>query len=363
MFSILFYIIIGLLIPWGLVKSEYEFPTYRFAGINWDIRLLLFFIITVLVRGLAYNTGQDYWHYSDYYDNIVADIPDDWGEHTEWGFRIVVYILASFFSSPSAFFILSSIIVMAAMIRISQRYENAEAWIMMLWWWFMHVLSFNLYRQYFAISFVLLSYFFYKDKDYKKAILFVVLSVLFHTSSILPIAVVYVIDRFSYIRYSRWTPIILVVLTTCLSKLFMSQIAEACDLVSVYYSLVTGQVYEGTDLLDTAYDASILLFPNMIVYIIWLWLGYDYCEEHHEFKGIFNIFALSLILTPITRQEILMRICLYFVSFSPIILGVMLSSDLKRNRWFLCSLAYMFLYYCYTLSFLLDEFPLTFSRD
>ena len=362
MFDILFYILLGFLIPLGLLKSDIEMPSFRFAGITWNTRLLLLFLITILVRGFAYDTGQDYQHYYDYYENVVRDLPDEWGEHTELGFRILVDVLATFFSSPSAFFVFSSVIVLGAMIRVCQRFENSEAWIMVLWWWFMHSLSYNLYRQYYAISFVLLAYFYYKENQFKKSVFFVLLSILFHTSSILPIAVVYILERFSKIRYSKWIPVICVILTTVVSQLFMSQIAAACDMLSVYYALATGQLYEGVDLLDTAYDSSVLLYPNMIVYIIWIWLGYDYCEEHEELKGLFNIFALSLILTPITRQEILMRICLYFVAFSPIMLGILLSSELRRNRLLICSIGYIFIYYCYNLHYLLDEFPLVFIK-
>lgn len=360
MFEVFYYLFLGSLLPIGM-KAGQASVSYKYWGIAWNKSILVLFLITVLLRGLAYDTGQDYIFYYDYYQNTANHVLDTWGEHTELGYKFLIDCLIFFSSSPYLFFIVSSTIVIGTMIKVCQHYGQAGGWIMLFWWFFMHVLSFNLYRQYYAISFILLGYLALTQKQYIKASISSVLAVLFHTSSILPILIIIIISRSSQLKYNKWLPIGAVIITTVLNRVIVTQITQICDIVSVYYQLITGQIYESDNLLDTLYDTSVLLYPTMIAYIVWIWYGYQFCEKNPKYIGLFNIFVLSLVLAPITKQEILMRLQLYFTAFCPIFLGILMSTKLKKNPIFVCSIVYQFLYYIYTLFSLCREFPLQYN--
>lgn len=360
MFDVVYYIILSFLIPLGL-RCNKKASILKLGGIEWNVALLFLFIATVLLRGLAYDTGQDYMFYYDYYQNTVNGIPDAWGEHTEVIYKLLVDFLILFSNSPTLFFVFSSIIVIGTMLKVSQNYGKSASWIMILWWTFMHTLSFNLYRQYYAISFILLAYLLWTEKKYKWSLVYITLSIAFHTSSFLMIMVIFVTIYCSKWQYNKWLPICAVVLTTFFSTVFNNQISVLCDMVSLYYQSITGQLYEASEILDSKWETSSMLYPNMIVYIIWLWYGYKYCKENPQHKSLYNIFALTLILIPITRQEILMRLCLYLTAFCPIFLGLLMTSRYRKEPLLVGTVFFHFAYYIYGLSSLLKEFPLRFD--
>lgn len=358
MFEVIYYLFLSTLLPIGMrIRGA---VLYKFLGITWNGTVMILFLATILLRGFAYNTGQDYIQYYNYYQNTANNDFDEWGEHTEWGYKFLIECLTSISTSPYLFFIFASAIVIGTMIKVSQYYRQAEGWIMLFWWFFMHVLSFNLYRQYFAISFMLLCYLAFIQKQYIKTFIYAIIAVLFHTSSIFPIIIIILIGKTSHLKYSKWLPIGTVFIVTLLNQAIVEHIALATDIVSLYYQLITGQLYDSSLLLDTLYDSSIMLYPTMITYIVWIWYGYQFCKSKPKYTGIFNIFVLSLVLAPITKQEILMRLQLYFGAFCPIFLGILISTKLRKNPIFVSSVIFQFLYYIYTLYSLCKEFPLRF---
>lgn len=151
-------------------------------------------------------------------------------------------------------------------------------------------------------------------------------------------------------------------LTSVASVQFVGSFSMLADIFSLYYAQQTGQLYEASHLLDTLYDTSSMIYINMIQYVVWIWYGDIYIKEHSEHRFFFYIFALSLILIPITRQEILMRLNMYFVSFSPIFLGLLYSEKkYRRCLPLVFCMIYEFMYYFYGLYLHQLEFPLTFN--
>ena len=361
MFYIIFYSIISLFIPLTLRGFNYETTSGKF-GIIWTRGLFIAFIATTLLRGYAYETGQDYWHYWDYYLNIANGRFDDWGEHTELGYRFLVRVLSYLSDSPYLFFISSSIVVFTSMLYVSQRQKQAAPYIMLLWWPFMFGLSYNLYRQYFAISFILIAFYAFYDKKTWMSVVFVILALLFHTSSVVPVSVIIGIIYLSRYKINKWILIGAVILTTIYSHYMVEQLALLGDNLTLFYAAQTGQVYESTGILETLYEKSSLVYINLLQYVVWIWYGDKYVEEHEEHRTLFYIMSISLILIPITRQEILMRLCHYFVAFSPIFIGLMCSDNKYRKKLpFILSLVYLFLYHFYGMYVMQKDFPLIYK--
>lgn len=356
-----YYLLLSSLIPLAMYYQRYN--SRKKMGTVWSKYLIFSLVITIILKGIVYNTGVDFYHYYEYYQSVVNNQYDSWGEHTEWGYRMLVRCLSTLNDSPVVFFVVSAFVVFYSMTRAAQYYEHAAAYIMMLWWPYMNILSLNLYRQYYAISFLMLAYIEFRRRNYIGLALFVLAALFFHTSSIIPILTIIVLYFLSSYKINKWYFIGATIVTSLSSQLLMNQIAGLSDLMAAYYFDQTGQLYDSLWLRETFYDTSVLIYPNLLTYIVFIWVGDKYCETRPAMRFLFYIFVLSLILFPITRQEILSRLCFYFVGFSPLFLGCVLAEKTFRaNKLFILCLFYQYVYYVYSLILHEYEFPLKFDH-
>lgn len=348
----IYYTILGWLIPIATPKVN---KLNSSNGIRWSSPLFFTFFITIIFRGLAYETGVDYYHYYDCYLNISQNIDDPWWEHTEIGYKYLIIILTGICNNPCAFFILSSFIVLYSLISISFYYENARKYILFLWPVFLHCISFNLYRQFWAMSFIYLAFLNFNKNNIKKGIFFILLTICFHTSSIIFLLVLLVIYKYRNLNINKWIFIILVIITTIFNQQIVNIMLWGANLISLYYFLITGQLYSES-LSETLYESSILLIPNLITYIIWIYYGDKLCKKEPQYKILYYIVVVGLIIFPITRQEVFLRICLYFMNFFPIFIGILLYKYKKHCLLWSTILYYIFLYFrnVYTLG---KDFP------
>lgn len=354
----IYYAILGWLIPYSTPRIHCR-KTKNIT--NWGIPLFFSFLLTIILRGIAYETGVDYYHYHDYYVNTSKNIDDPWGEHTEIGYKYLIAILTSISNHPSTFFILSSFILLYSVISLSTYYGNARKYILFLWPVFLHCISFNLYRQFWAMSFIYLAFLHFNKNEIKKGICFILLTICFHTSSIIFLMILLLIYKFRNLNINKWLLIVLVTITSIFNQQIVNLMLWGANLISIYYFLLTGQLYSES-LSETLYDSSILLIPNLITYIIWIYYGDKLCQKEPSYKILYYIVTIGLIIFPITRQEVFLRICLYFMNFFPIFIGILLSRNKNFNKHPLLwvSVIYYILLYFRNIYTLGKDFPLTF---
>ncbi len=325
---LLIYFSIALLIPFSLSSNVKK--NINFLGYQWNIPIITAIVIIILVRAYAYNTGADYMVY---YENYLYNGNTHWGENREIGFKHLNSTLHLFSDSPQFFFGFAAFVYMYAILMVSQLFGKADKWIVFFWSVILFVSSYNLYRQYFSLSFILLGYYWFVKKKYIITFLFIILAVMFHTSAIVGIALIIGIYWIRNRKVHRNYLLIAVMLTTILSTTILSSFLEQLSFISNFYLQATEKSYTTEGMLETMYETSILTYPLMIAYMVFIWYGDKLIKEEPNYRFLFYLFSFALIINPLTNQEILMRIRLYLDAFVPVFLGILAYRYKRVSRY------------------------------
>lgn len=332
--NIIVYTFVMLLLP-AIFKRQISISKCDISPINikWSLSLVIAFIITVLIRGLAYNTGRDWLFYSDFISDASAGLNNPWSEHTEWLFRELVIILGRLQLFHYTFFIIVSALVIYSLIKISSLYGKALPCIMIIWYPILFLLSLNLLRQYLAISFVyLFVYFFIMDRK-SIAYICLIVGILFHTSAIF--ALIFIIISYflsnSNKKISVWFWIILIVFSTVATNLFLDSLLNIGSHAAVLFMIGNGNVYDVQSFSESMYGTS-YTWIMMLVNITCVYLSDKIKDRYSHYKLFHYITIMSYILYPVCQQELLSRILLYTQMFIPITLGVMFIHYKKEHN-------------------------------
>ena len=358
---VIFYMIIGMLLPFALSgKKQVDGNKVSFLGYKWTFPITISLIIIILIRAFAYDTAADYLVY---YDNYRYNGNTYWGENREVGYNILNSLLYNISSSPQFFFGFYAFIYMYSILMVSQLFGKADKWIVYFWSIILFVLSYNLYRQYYSLSFILLAYYWFVKKSYTKVCVFCVLAVLFHTSAILGIAIVGSIYLLRKKVINKNYLLIAMVLTSIFSTTILSSFLNSLSFISEWYVQETGKSYTTENMLDTMHARSVLTYPSMLAYLTFIWFGDKMVKEMPTYRFLFYLFSFAVIINPITNQEILMRIRLYVDAFIPLFLGVLAHRYNRVYQYPMLWLAFIFLIakFAYGLYHLGTVHPLQFK--
>lgn len=355
---VIFYIILAALIPLSL-KSRLP-RNISFLGYKWNLLILLAFVIVVVVRAFAYDTGADYMVY---YDNFRYNGNTAWGENREIGYKILNHFLYNVSSSPHLFFGFAAFIYMYAVLKVSQLFGKADKWIVFFWFVILFVLSYNLYRQYFSLSFILLGYYWFVKGKCARVFFYGILAFLFHTSAIIGLVMIAGIYLLRKKVVNRTYLIVAILLTTILSDTILMSYLESFNFISEFYLRNTEKAYTTQGMLDSMYERSVLTYPSMIAYLIFIWYGDKMVKEKPDYRYLFYLFSFAVIINPLTNQEILMRIRLYVDVFIPLFLGLLAYRYNKMYRYPIvwCALIFLIAKFVYGLYNLGMVYPLQFK--
>ncbi len=347
---ILFYLGTGLIVP--LFAKERKGKLYSSL-------LVISIIIFCAIKGLVYDTATDYMDYYDFYTSGLSSN----SEHAESLYKILVTFLHSICSYPFLFFALCAFLNTYAMLEIGHYYENSQRQVLLLWPIFMLSLSVNLYRQYIALAFIVLLYLAFQKRSWIKAGICAIIAVGFHTSALIGVfflGVAYILSRY---KINKWFFIAGIISATLLSSYYIESILSFSTIISIYYQQQTGQLYDTMRLADSVYTANTLQYFNMIFGCILVWCVDKILGSEKKYRLLFYLFAIGQILSPIMREQIMIRILLYITTFTPVILGITLKKC-KFNKLsgllFGLSLSYYFCYFLYNELNMWKEFPLQF---
>ncbi|WP_351089094.1 EpsG family protein [Shewanella sp. S1-49-MNA-CIBAN-0167] len=176
---------------------------------------IVFFIIIV---GFRYNVGGDFPTYEEYYVDQFF-VSDSSQVAYEFGFYTLIEIL-HFFSLPSqSLFVICSIFQVVLLLKIVQIAKGSG---LLLIFFYFTTLSFieslNVMRQSIALLGVILALYYLANKKYKYSILNTMVAVIFHSSSLLAIPLMFLLYKSSLYKY-RYT----IILFTLLSHFFAVQ--------------------------------------------------------------------------------------------------------------------------------------------
>lgn len=291
--------------------------------ITWTPNVVLAFIITIFIRGLAYNTGRDWFFYYDFIKDAKEGLNNPWSEHTEWLFREFILLLGKLQLWDYTFFLIVSALIVYSLIKISSLYGKAMPYIMIIWYPILFLLSQNLLRQYVAISFVYLFVYFLLKNEKAKALLCILTAILFHTSAIFSVAFIFMAFYFSKKNIKKEAWILLIVFSTVASNLFLDLLLDIGSFFSVFFQFGNGNIYDVQSFSDSMYGTS-YTWIMMLINIMCVCLSDKIKNKYLNYNFFHYTAIFSYILYPICQQELLSRILLYIQMFVPITLGVML---------------------------------------
>lgn len=366
MLYVLLYVSLGLLLPIALNSSSSFKYNKNDSGqqeynLRWTYTLFFMFCLTILVRGFAYDTGVDFMFYHEHFVNTHYGVYDKWGEHTEFGYRYLVGALSSITAFTFSFFILASALIIYSMLKISALFGKAAFYSFLVWPIFMFNLSMNLYRQYIAISFILLAVYFLLRRRIFWNLFFSFLAISFHFSAIIIVVFIWTTLYVKKFYIHKYIIISFILLTNFAAHIVNDAIYTAIDTFQILFGMVNAHGYSSENIVKSMYDSSFIRYFVMSTYIIWIWFGDAISKQNITFRLFYYLSAISFILYPIFQQEILSRIHLYFVAFVPLFLGMLLYYYKKQKGpqiYFISmAISFHFVRYIYYLYLLGVEYP------
>lgn len=308
-------------------------PHYRNNNLRLHILVIMTMMLYVIFRSYTFETGMDYNGYYENYRSYVHGAFTEWGDNREIGYKVLVQCLTKVSASPALFFGFCALLSYGSMILVSSMFRKASWLIMLMWPLFMIVLSENLYRQYISISFILLAYYFWIQKENKYiTVLLAVLSVLFHTSALFGIILIGGVYLLKDVRIPRTWLLVAVAISTVFGTVLLDRYLDTLNFVSQMYLSSTGKYYDTSSMLDSYYGESRMIYFVQISNMIVLWYAGKIMENDHKLRFLYYLMALSFFLNPVTRQEILMRVSLYIRCFLPIGYGIVIYSYSKKAQ-------------------------------
>ena len=180
--------------------SKYDKHRNRVVAVA--LYALAVFILCNLAARRDLTVGTDTISYTDDYLYVLdKDFSTIYSEDTrfykmEYLYKIVVWVSANIFHSSYYFFFIMALITVTTLF-VALRLINIEAMPLGIFLFsiFFFPMSFNVMRQYCAMSFVMLSYVFIRDKKLLPLLLSTLLAYGFHTSSILCPVIIFIFLR------------------------------------------------------------------------------------------------------------------------------------------------------------------------
>lgn len=280
--------------------------------------LIIAFVMSVLIKGLAYNTGADYLGYYDYFATGLTVHKTDF----EFGFQFYKHVFSILQLPTQVFFIIAAILYYGSVIILAKKFINAAPFILFFWSLLFFILSCNIYRQYYAFAFIFLAVYYYCSEARKKSLLCMFLAFSVHYSSFLVVPSFLFCQYLERVKVKYWMIAALIILTSIVGDLF-SHIIEGAYYVfaPVLQYFLGGDVYDLGAMLDDKYNTSYAMVLSFF-FLVWSYLGFQIKDKYAYFTPLYYMSVIYFVLYPLFQQEIMSRIIMYFQIFVPIVYGI-----------------------------------------
>lgn len=320
--TILIYTFSLLLIPLVLLRKQY-IANIGIAPVNicWTKGLIFAFGITVLIRGLAYDTGADWLAYYSFIVDADYGRYNNWAEHSEWLFKEFVKALSLLNLWYCSFFVIVSALIVYSLMKISSLYGKAMPYIIISWYPILFLLSLNIYRQYVSISLIYLCIYFWHKGSKKISIISLIIAFLFHTSAISAVAFIGLAILMCKKEINVWIYIIIIIICNISTQFILDRFLNLTAGFSSIFQMGNSNVYDIQSFSDSMYGTT-YTWVIMIVNVACVYLSNKIKDLYLNYKFFHYASIIAYILYPICQQELLSRILLYVQMFIPITLGV-----------------------------------------
>ena len=303
----------------------------------WYNLLLLWFI---LVSGLQYYVGIDIFEYVRAYKNFnpgtfhFSDFDYYMNNQKQPGWIMLTYLCKMITDDFIIIKIIQAVFINVAFFSFFKR-ETKYIFLCVLIYALLSylVLNFNVYRHSIALGFALYGFSCLRRKEFLKYYVFVLLAWLFHNSAL----ILLVFPLFHFIKYNRWTLIILIVFFLSILGFFNSD-----NLTNLLFTIIEkGYIGEDLSTLGSKYMSSerqgahdtfaVFSIRRLLIMIV---LVYYIYRKKDLFIGSFGLFYLFFCILAGFMQA-LWRFRLYVDPFYYIILStviVELPQHLTKTR-------------------------------
>jgi len=300
------------------------------VNIYWTKGLIFAFAITILIRGLAYDTGADWLAYYNFIVDADYGRYNAWAEHSEWLFKEFVKILSSLNLWYCTFFVIVSALIVYSLMKISSLFGKAMPYIMISWYPILFSLSLNIYRQYVSISLIYLCIYFWYKGNKKISLISLITAILFHTSAISAVAFIILTILMCRKEINVWIYIILIIVSNISTQFILDRFLNLTAGFSSIFQMGNSNVYDIQSFSDSMYGTT-YTWILMIVNAACVYLSNKIKDLYTNYKFFHYASIIAYILYPICQQELLSRILLYVQMFIPITLGVIFT-HYKKNK-------------------------------
>ncbi len=214
-FFTIFFIIVGALV---LRATEYRQDLFLRQDRNWLLVFVLFMIFLAGTRGIKVGTDTSNYYQFYFLPGIRIDNITDFFKYfdTDFLFKVVMY-LTFYFKSYTFFLISIALIINITLYKFVRKFTNngKEGSSLLLFLAFASSFSFiqlemNIIRNGLSISFILLAIHYILQRNFKLSVVFFVIAFLFHSTAIIPIAVILIATFSSRIRITHYMGVYIV---------------------------------------------------------------------------------------------------------------------------------------------------------
>ena len=331
----------------------------------WTWGVVLALTIACLVKGLSEDMGTDYYNYADTYNRIAHSLLLE--RDYELGYIFLNKVLAFFGMDLPWIFIVNSFIVFFSLFFFASSSRENIAFAVVLWFFMFYIQSNNLWRQYDAMGLILISIGFLIKADsvnkkttmyYSLSAVFAVLSVLFHTISVVYVFIFYGLWLIRKRHVNVWIIIGLMTISFLYAQVFVEQ--------SNFVSWITTIGLLGYEDIYTIYDKfeeyqahSVLSESKDYVFRVITILMGDYIlrknGNNEKLRFFFYVVAFYFILYPFVRyHSLVMRVLMYPQVLLPFYYGMVYYSLRKENKQTVLSTLYLLFICVITIDYMFD---------
>lgn len=326
----MFYIIIMILAVLFILPVKYS--KSKFVS---KVCYIISFMISFLSAALRYGIGTDYFYtYVPYFKWINSGVR----EYGEVGFNFLNKFIGFFTTDYQwLFFVTSFIILLFIYKAIWDNSEDVLQSVLLIYVGQSYFYSMNMVRQSIAISIILYSYKFLKDKKYIKLLICIVCASLFHSSALVLIP----IFAISMLNISILKKIIIFIILFALQPVFYKALILLLGYTKYGWYYTEGLFKEGISIL--------LVLQNIIILVLDFYYQKIYSRKiTKEYKILSNINFIGVCLMILSCNiPLVFRIIRYCTIFQILLIPKLLNlSDNDVNKKIFGSCLFLFLTVC-----------------
>lgn len=333
--TVLIYFVMSFLIPLALMfKGSYECRVvdgHITISYKWSVALIIAFVITVLIKGLPYNTQTDWIYYYEHIKTATAGRWYDWGSHTEPGYRFLINVLAFLRMPRLTFFIVCAFLWYYSIFKFSNLLQKSAPIILILCFPFLFSSSINIFRQYLAMSFLLLSIHSYFKEQYIKTIILFFVAFFFHVVILLFLIIIPIEWLCKKYRINKYWIITFVIINTILGMSVLRPFLDLANSMAASLESMNEHTYNLENLLENEWEQKYVWLKTFVA-VITILLSDDFKDKNRIMSFLFYSCSFFYVINPLCQQLELSRIALLWRMFLPFLLGYMVYTYYKKKE-------------------------------